>query len=232
VNEYARRLEAQKRKKLHTLKEVKDQWRTPDPLFFGIEHMLEELHKGCGQRGKARFVMDLFTDGQNAKTPFYYTAENNALKQDWSGDLALIGGPGDYTFANPPYSINQRDDGGDILTGMKPIMAKAEEEREKGWRGVFLIKGAVSETWWPENVADRVLFIKGRIPFQLPVWFRNPEVKKAGAMFGAAVLIYNKELRENKVPLYLPLKTIMSMGQEKSKALAEERKSFIESFEL
>lgn len=182
MNDYVRRLAAQKLQPLHTLKEVKDQWRTPDTLFFGIESLVADMHKGCRQRGKARFVMDMFTDGQNSKTPFYYTAADNALKQNWTEDLELIGGPGDYAFANPPYSINERDDGGDFLTGMKQVMAKAEEEREKGGRFVFLIKGAVSETWWPENVADRLLFIKGRIPFQLPVWFKNPEVKKAGAI--------------------------------------------------
>ncbi|EEQ8256448.1 phage N-6-adenine-methyltransferase, partial [Escherichia coli] len=37
------------------------------------------------------FVLDLFTDGDNAKCAAYYTAEDNALAHDWSERLATSG---------------------------------------------------------------------------------------------------------------------------------------------
>ncbi|VTM03497.1 DNA adenine methylase [Klebsiella pneumoniae] len=36
-------------------------------------------------------MLDLFADDSNAKCPVWYTAEDNALTQDWSGRLAELG---------------------------------------------------------------------------------------------------------------------------------------------
>lgn len=231
MNDYARRLQEIKAKQFHDQKEIGDQWRTTDNMLHGIETLLPE-EDGT----KPRFVLDLFTDGQNAKCPDYFTAENNALLQDWGASLDLLfdGDAIPYAFANPPYSISQSDDG-DFITGMAPIMAKVMEEREKGARMAFLIKAATSETWWPDNLPDRTIFIKGRISFEKPVWFRQDPAKKAAknsAFFGCAVLIFNKYLKPNKEPLYIHRKEIEKLGQPFADAMAERRRQHIENFEL
>jgi phage N-6-adenine-methyltransferase len=92
----------------HYLKEVGDQWRTPDLLFWGINAMFGPL------------VLDLFADDSNAKCPAWYTAEDNALTQDWSGRLAELGGA---AFAN--HRTAARSTMKQAITGMTHIMSYA-----------------------------------------------------------------------------------------------------------
>ncbi|EPE4767392.1 TPA: phage N-6-adenine-methyltransferase [Escherichia coli] len=164
----------------HYLREVGDQWRTPDLLFWGINAIFGPL------------VLDLFTDGDNSKCPNYYTAEQNALTQDWSARLADLGGA---AFANPPYSRSQYHDG-QAITGMAHIMSHARSMRDAGGRFVFLLKAAPSETWWPED-ADHVTFIRGRVGFDLPAWFNPADEKQApsSANFAAAIVVLDKNWR-------------------------------------
>lgn len=232
MSDYLDKISATKSKKIHDLKEVGDQWRTPDPLFFGIEKMILSTLEPTPPIHQPRFVLDLFSDGQNAKTANYYTAEQNALKQNWTDDLEIIGRENDYAYANPPYSVNQFDDDGDALTGMAPIMEKVLAEREKGGRFALLIKSATSETWWPDNLPDRTIFIKGRIGFDLPVWFNNPNAKKQAAFFGGAVLIFNKSLSYQPKPRYISRKLLEETGAPIAQEYAERRRRHIENFEL
>lgn len=230
MNFYTRDLEALKDKRHHDLKEVKDQWRTGDALFHGIEELLPEENGH-----KPRFVLDLFSDGQNAKCFDYFTAENNALLQDWQETLYFLAGKRpDYAFANPPYSVEQTAEG-EVITGMTPIITKALEEREKGGRFAFLIKAATSEAWWPDEQPDRTIFIKGRVSFERPVWF-NPDpakkMPKQAAFFGCAVLIFNKHLPRDKEPLYIHRKELLVMGRKRAEELAEARKRHIQAFSL
>ncbi|EFJ1904474.1 phage N-6-adenine-methyltransferase [Escherichia coli] len=74
-NKYCQALAELRNKPAHELKEVGDQWRTPDNIFWGINTLF------------GPFVLDLFTDGDNAKCAAYYTAEDNALAHDWSERL-------------------------------------------------------------------------------------------------------------------------------------------------
>lgn len=80
LNKYCQALSALRSQPAHELKEVGDQWRTPDLLFWGINALFGPL------------VLDLFADDDNAKCPAWYTAEDNALTQDWSERLAELGG--------------------------------------------------------------------------------------------------------------------------------------------
>ncbi|ELY4215915.1 phage N-6-adenine-methyltransferase [Cronobacter turicensis] len=180
LNAYSQELAALRSKPAHELKEVRDQWRTPDNIFWGINAMFGPL------------VLDLFSDGENAKCEAYYTAEDNALTQDWSARLAELNGA---AFGNPPYSRASRHDG-DYITGMRYIMQHASAMREKGGRYVFLIKAATSEVWWPED-ADHVAFIRGRIGFDLPSWFVPKDEKQipSGAFFAGAIVVFDKTWR-------------------------------------
>ncbi|HCI5529689.1 TPA: phage N-6-adenine-methyltransferase [Klebsiella pneumoniae] len=183
TNPYCESLTALRNAPSHYLKEVGDQWRTPDPLFWGINAMFGPL------------MLDLFADDSNAKCPVWYTAEDNALTQDWSEMLSSIGGA---AFGNPPYSRSQYHEK-QAITGMTHIMNYAAAQREKGGRYVFLVKSATSETWWPED-ADHVCFIRGRIGFDLPVWFNpaNDKQRPTSAFFAGAIAVFDKTWRGEK----------------------------------
>lgn len=179
-NKYCREIAELRNQPVHELKEVGDQWRTPENIFWGINAMFGPL------------VLDLFSDGENSKCEAYYTAEDNALTQDWSARLEELNGA---AFGNPPYSrASQHED--QYITGMRYIMQHASAMREKGGRYVFLIKAATSEVWWPED-ADHIAFIRGRIGFDLPTWFVPKDEKQVptGAFFAGAVAVFDKSWR-------------------------------------
>lgn len=179
-NKYCRALAELRSKPAHELKEVGDQWRTPDLLFWGINSIFGPM------------VLDLFADDSNAKCPAWYTAEDNALTQDWSERLAELGGA---AFANPPYSRSQYHEK-QAITGMTHIINHTMAMRDKGGRYIYLVKSATSETWWPED-ADHIMFIRGRIGFDLPVWFVPADEKQqpTSAFFAGAIAVFDKTWR-------------------------------------
>lgn len=203
-NKYCRALAELRSKPAHELKEVGDQWRTPDLLFWGINAMFGPL------------VLDLFADDSNAKCLAWYTAEDNALTQDWSERLAELGGAG---FGNPPYSRSQYHDK-QAVTGMTHIINHAMAMREKGGRYVFLIKSATNETWWPVE-ADHVTFIRGRIGFDLPTWFvpKDEKQQPTSAFFAGAIVVFDKTWRGerfsyiNRTDLEAKGRAAMSLAQ-------------------
>lgn len=197
LNKYCKALAALRSQPAHELKEVGDQWRTPDLLFWGINALFGPL------------VLDLFADDDNAKCPAWYTAEDNALTQDWSERLAELGGAG---YGNPPYSRSQYHEK-QAITGMTHIMNYAAAQREKGGRYVFLIKAAPSETWWPEG-ADHIVFIRGRIGFDLPVWFvpADEKQKPTSAFFAGAIAVFDKSWRGERFS-YINRKELEAKGR-------------------
>lgn len=223
ITDYVARLETIKAQEHHQNKEIGDQWRTPDWLFYGVDAFV----------GAGRIKLDLFTDGIiNSKCANYYTANDNALVQDWAATLFDLGDDA-MAYANPPYSIASAEDGQPI-TGMVHIMRKAWEERNAGAKTVWVVKSATSETWWPvitEEVktiaavtgmdlsqipqADRIIHIQGRISFERPAWFKpGPGCKKAvGAGFGATILIFDKTLPPVPGDLYVHREHLKSLGE-------------------
>lgn len=197
TNAYCQALAEMRSKSAHKLKEVGDQWRTPDLLFWGINAMFGPL------------VLDLFADDDNAKCPAWYTAEDNALTQDWSARLLELGGAG---YGNPPYSRSQYHEK-QAITGMRHIIAHTLAMRELGGRYVFLIKAATGEVWWPED-ADHVAFIRGRISFDLPVWYRPEEGQpsESSAGFSAAIAVFDKSWRGERFS-YISRAALEEKGQ-------------------
>lgn len=175
--DYALKLQKLKSQPSHKLKEIGDQWRSPDNLYYGINVKY------------GPFTLDLFTDGQNSKCPHFYTAEDNALTCDWAEKLSEVGGA---AFGNPPYSRSRYHEGQPI-TGVGHILNHAMAMRDKGGRYVFLLKAATSETWWPEQ-ADHICFIRGRIGFDVPEWFVpvDEKQKPTGAFFAGAIVLFDK----------------------------------------
>lgn len=196
MNKYTQALTELRNRPAHELKEVGDQWCTPDNIFWGINAMFGPL------------VLDLFTDGDNSKCPDFYTAEDNALTHDWSARLAELNGA---AFANPPYSRAMQHD--DVyITGMRHIVDHTMAMREKGGRYVILIKAATSEIWWPEN-ADHIAFIRGRIGFDVPKWFIPKDEKQipSGAFFAGAVAVFDKNWNGPAIS-YISRKDLESRG--------------------
>lgn len=183
TNSYCLALESLRAQPTHQLKQIRDQWRTPDRLWWGINSMF------------GPFVLDLFADASNAKCEAYYSAEDNALTQNWSERLAGLNGA---AYANPPYSRASQHQG-EYITGMRQIMAHTLAMRETAGRYVFLIKAATGEIWWPED-ADHIAFIRGRISFDLPDWYRPAEGQpsESSAGFGAAIAVFDKTWRGPK----------------------------------
>ncbi|WP_374043303.1 phage N-6-adenine-methyltransferase [uncultured Pantoea sp.] len=183
LNNYCTALTNIRNQPNHKLKQIGDQWQTPDPLWWGINSMF------------GPFVLDLFAEESNSKCEAYYCAEDNALSQNWSERLAELNGA---AYANPPYSRASQHDG-QYITGMRQIMAHTLAMREAGGRYVFLIKAATGEVWWPED-ADHIAFIRGRISFDLPAWYRPEEGQpsESSAGFGAAVAVFDKSWRGPK----------------------------------
>lgn len=183
LSPYCLALETLRAQPTHQLKQIGDQWRSPDRLWWGINSMF------------GPFVLDLFADESNAKCEAYYSAEDNALSQNWSERLTELNGA---AYANPPYSRASQHNG-QYITGMRQIMAHTLAMREAGGRYVFLIKAATGEVWWPED-ADHIAFIRGRISFDLPVWYRPEEGQpsESSAGFGAAVAVFDKSWRGPK----------------------------------
>lgn len=194
---YVQALAAQKLAPTHELKEIGDQWRTPDPLFWGINGMF------------GPFVLDLFSDGENSKCAAFYTAEDNALVQDWSVRVKELNGA---AFANPPYSTAKQHEG-EYITGMRHIMRHTSDMRERGGRYVFLIKSATSEVWWPED-ADHVAFIRGRVGFDVPLWYQPADAKQeaTSAGFGAAIAVFDKTWR-GPAHSYVSRDQLMAQGE-------------------
>ncbi|HAX3957949.1 TPA: phage N-6-adenine-methyltransferase [Escherichia coli] len=109
-NKYCQALVELRNKPAHELKEVGDQWRTPDNIFWGINTLF------------GPFVLDLFTDGDNAKCAAYYTAEDNALAHDWSERLF------DKTWKGPAISYIGRDE---LEACGEAFLAQVRQQAEK-----------------------------------------------------------------------------------------------------
>jgi len=144
-------------------------------------------------------VLDLFADHSNAMVGNYYTAEDNALLQDWAGDAGRQGGA---CFGNPPYSRPEFDADGNPITGMDNIIAYCRAQREQGAKIMLLIKAATSEGWWPED-ADFIQFVSGRVTFEAPNWYvpRDPKKDKPSSSgFASAVVIFDRDWKWERRP--------------------------------
>lgn len=182
MNSYAQKLEELKAQPFHEPKEVGDQWQTPKAVAWGL---FATFSARLGS-----IVLDIFADESNALLPNFYTAKDNALSKDLAKDLRSIGGTA--AFANPPYSRPHYDEQGNPITGMENILDWCRAQRENGAKIILLIKGATSEDWWPDD-ADFIQFIKGRIAFEKPDWYRAQEKEKSlSAGFPSAVVIFDK----------------------------------------
>ena len=116
------------------LSSLTNEWETPQDLFDA----LDRIH---------HFTLDPAATPENAKCRKFFTAEDDGLKQDWSGNTV---------FCNPPYN-----------RVIKHWVKKAYEESRKPGTKVVMLLPARTETAWFHDycVKGRIEFLRGRLKF-------------------------------------------------------------------
>ena len=112
-------------------------WRTPADFF-------DRLHAEFG------FTLDAAASADNALCVSYFTQDDDALRQDWTGSV----------WCNPPYGRT-----------LGRWLAKARRSAESGSADVVvvLVPARTDTAWWHEHVmrADEVRLVAGRLRFSL-----------------------------------------------------------------
>ena len=130
------KVQNRRERRLSVKENSRDTWRTPKWLFRQLEMYFW------------KFDVDAASSKENALCPGYWTREDDALVQDWTG-LKV--------FCNPPFCR-----GNDILAWLK----KGAEAR----RAVFVLPARTDTKWFAwvvENCAS-IIFVEGRINFDPP----------------------------------------------------------------
>lgn len=119
-----------------------DEWATPDE-FYG---WADELALNLYGRG---FDLDVAATKENTKCVEFFTKEDDALKQDWSGRIC---------WCNPPYSN---------------IASFAKHFSDNSYKGAMLVPSRTDTKWFHSYIwydcqpreGVRIHFIKGRLKF-------------------------------------------------------------------
>lgn len=131
-------------------------WETPKELF-------DELHAEFG------FTLDACALPFNAKLDNYFTPEDDALTQIWSGTV----------WMNPPY-------GRVIGTWMR----KAYESSLQGATVVCLVPARTDTAWWHDfAMKGEIRFLRGRVKF-----IDSKGNGKNPAPFPSAVVIFRGKI--------------------------------------
>ena len=129
---------------------------TPRSLFLQLH---AEFH----------FDRDVAASRENALLPAYWSVDDDALTQDWTG----------VVFCNPPYS---RCDA---------FVRKAAHEATKGATVVMLVPVRADTGWWHEVALPRaeIRWIRGRLRFGRPAT-RSESRGWTTAPFASCLLIF------------------------------------------
>jgi phage N-6-adenine-methyltransferase len=133
-------------------------WRTPQRLFDQLDKEFD-------------FELDAAASSANALCPQYFTEEDDALTQDWSGYQSV--------WCNPPYGRE-----------LHRWLRKAHTESRKGPTVVMLVMACTETKWWREHAwrADEIRFIQGRVKFA-----RSTGELAGAAPKGSAVIIFHSQ---------------------------------------
>jgi site-specific DNA-methyltransferase (adenine-specific) len=113
-----------------------NEWETPDNFYNKLDL-------------RFRFTLDAASTEENKKCEKYFTFQDNALEQDWSGNVV---------FLNPPYG-----------RGIKEWVEKAYKEGKKENTTVVVLIPARTDTQYFHKFcmrAKEVHFVKGRLKFR------------------------------------------------------------------
>jgi phage N-6-adenine-methyltransferase len=117
-----------------TWKKEESSYSTPQEFWQKLD---DEFH----------FTLDVAADASNTKCIDYFTKEQNALKQDWSG----------VCWCNPPFTAIR----------YKDWMTKIVAEQAKGVTTVLLCPARTSTHWFHDQVVPNaeVRFVRGNLKF-------------------------------------------------------------------
>lgn len=151
-----------------------DNWETPPDIFA-------KLH------GIFNFDIDAAASPHNAKLPKFWTKEDDALAQDWSG-LRV--------FCNPPYSMKEA------------LLEKAIAGAKAGGLSVILLPASTETDWYHKFGAQAEIWqLKSRIPYLLdgkrPQRWDDKKKKlvSSGNTKGSSLLIYWPHYTEHIIRL-------------------------------
>ena len=110
-----------------------DEWYTPQPFFAALD---AEFH----------FTLDAAATPQNAKCARYFTKEDDALQQQWTGTV----------WCNPPYGRK-----------IGAWIQKASDSARAGATVVLLVHARTDTRWFHSYICGKheIRFVKGRIKF-------------------------------------------------------------------
>lgn len=128
-----------------------DMWATPQALFDILNN---EFH----------FTLDPCAVKENAKCEFFYSPEQDGLKQDWGGEVV---------FCNPPY-------GKEIS---KWVEKCSNEAKKPNTKVVMLIPARTDTSYFHDFIYNKaeIRFIRGRVKFGN---------SKQGAPFPSMIVIF------------------------------------------
>ena len=113
-----------------------DDWWTPQWVF----DMLDQ---------EFGFEIDVCASAENAKCQRFFSREDNALDQEWTG----------VCWMNPPYGRS-----GD--QGIYQWMQKAHQSAQAGATVVCFVPARTDTQWWWDHALEgEIRFIKGRLKF-------------------------------------------------------------------
>lgn len=120
----------------HTTEQGTEDWRTPQDLF---DLLHAEFH----------FQIDAAAAPHNAMLPRYWTADDNALVQDWAAHRTV--------WCNPPYG-----------RAIGEWVCKALEESAHGATVVLLTFARTDTRWWHDWAmrAAEIRLLRGRLRFR------------------------------------------------------------------
>lgn len=139
------------------------EWETPQDLFDFLD-------------GLFHFTLDAAASVENAKCARYFTKEDDALVQTWSGRV----------WVNPPYG---REIGGFVEKGARSVFSRDAEVV------VMLLPARTDTAWWHDWVmsAQEIWLIRGRLKFG---------GAKNCAPFPSCVVVFTRVGREKNPDLY------------------------------
>lgn len=140
-------------------------WGTPKNLY-------EALYK------EFRFTLDPCCTEKTAKCAWFFTPEQDGLKQSWEGHLV---------FMNPPY-------GRQIGRWIKK--AYLESKKQGTWVVCLVPARTDTKWWWDYCIKGEIRFLKGRIKFE------DNGKESNSATFPSAVVIFGRRKRKNNVTFW------------------------------
>ena len=128
-----------------------DEWETPAALFSALD-------------ARYHFTLDPCSSHENAKCSRHYTAEDDGLAQDWSGETV---------FCNPPY-------GRAIAAWVEKCAREARHAKV-----VMLIPARTDTAYFHDHIYNRarIEFLRGRVKFE-----RGGGVAMNGAPFPSMIV--------------------------------------------